>query len=86
MGDAIGKAVETLKDAQEAFMLLPIETSLLELVQQQACLQKLMAIIADWCAGERGRPLLGGAGRLWGAVAGAACCLESPPLLFVPCG
>ena len=48
MGDAIGKAVEELKDAQQAFLLLPMEATLLELLQQQMCLEKMAAIINDW--------------------------------------
>ncbi len=48
LGDAISKAVEELKDAQQAFLLLPMERSLLELVQQQVCLQKMAAITGDW--------------------------------------
>ncbi|GAB4818985.1 hypothetical protein N2152v2_006031 [Parachlorella kessleri] len=54
MGDAIGKAVEELKDAQQAFLLLPMEATLLELLQQQMCLEKMAAIINDWLSAADG--------------------------------
>lgn len=48
LSDATGQAVESLKDAQAEFLMLPMERSLLELVQQQMCLQKMQALIGNW--------------------------------------
>lgn len=49
VNDALGQAVDALQDAQQAFLLQPLEASSSAVLQQQHfCLAKLTTLIHEW--------------------------------------
>ena len=48
VNDALGQAVDALQDAQQEFLLMPLEASAGALAMQHLCLAKLNTLIHEW--------------------------------------